>query len=386
MILAMKNITILSLASLFLFSDFAIAENNTAEKINPVIFEKTPEWVINKMNEWMDSLKPPVLIKSTFNLSEKNTAPAIIGSADLYFLGRENNINWVVPTNYEKPAKYTCTVLKKKDSREEAYFPSLKQRVYRHDALENPSSLAKFLAKGAMDAYSYDEMESFAQSMRVENFEGTYILRTKVKPEESMKILGIADLAFHVRIDPEGRPLETAMLMGEMIAYNQFDAPQTNVDVQKIISKYITPALNAPLTDNTSFTEADTQAVNIATGNRKETTMWFDAKTGNSVGAILGSSIGIIIGCIWVPFSIFGILKCRFRGFVLNTAKTFIAIGILLLFTGGTALFLGQPYHVWYPFLLCGIVVSIQMPFFYIIFKKRYLESELKKMSIEDMK
>lgn len=113
--------------------------------------------------------------------------------------------------------------------------------------------------------------------------------------------------------------------------------------------------------------------------------MWFDGTTAGWLGAILGSSIGIL-GGLFGAVAGTCISQGRCRWLVLGALKSMIGLGLLLLITGGVAFFTGQPYHVWYGFTLCGWILSLITPSFHIIAQEAYTASELKRMQISDMK
>lgn len=247
--------------SLLLFSGLSMAENRPAAKMDSQDSEKTPAWVINKMNEWVGTIHAPMLIKSTI------TAAGMKGTAEFYFLGKNSDTTWLTLTSFESPTKYGFTVFKKKNAPQEAYFPSLKQRVYRYDILKNPSNVEKFMMNAPTDPCSYDEIASFSEGMSVQKTQtGDYMLSIKVKPDDAMKAFGTKSMIFNVLVNPEGKSLESGMIAndGASVIVSTYTYPQTEINPQDIISKYVTPALSAPLMPNKSFDEADSQAANIA--------------------------------------------------------------------------------------------------------------------------
>jgi hypothetical protein len=67
-------------------------------------------------------------------------------------------------------------------------------------------------------------------------------------------------------------------------------------------------------------------------------------------GAIFGTIAGVGAGRLRTPAHF-----AAMRGFFLF----FIALGIALLITAAIALTRSQPYHVWYPFGLGGLILTI---------------------------
>ena len=62
-----------------------------------------------------------------------------------------------------------------------------------------------------------------------------------------------------------------------------------------------------------------------------------------------------------------------------------IAVGVTLLITGLIALYVKQPYHIWYSFLLPGFITTIVFGGLFPIVRKRFIESEMIKMQAKDL-
>lgn len=110
---------------------------------------------------------------------------------------------------------------------------------------------------------------------------------------------------------------------------------------------------------------------------------WFDIQTAGRMGGIIGSGIGMLgalIGCTSTYFVNKGWKKPVYAMFILG-----IAVGIGMLITGIAALFLKQPYHVWYCFILPGALVTILFPSLLPVVHKRFTAHEMKKMQAEDL-
>lgn len=111
--------------------------------------------------------------------------------------------------------------------------------------------------------------------------------------------------------------------------------------------------------------------------------MWFSEMTGTMIGSIGGMSLGLVGAA-------FGILASRWapRGLkpqlVLGANAACIVLGLLLLAAGLTALFKGQPYHVWYPFMLLGGIMTAVMAPLRVTLRRVYAGAELRKMQIRD--
>jgi len=109
---------------------------------------------------------------------------------------------------------------------------------------------------------------------------------------------------------------------------------------------------------------------------------WWTERGGGLVGAILGC-FGGLIGCLG---GIGGTLAARGRGrWFVHTVLIFMVVtGAALLVVGLVAVGTQQPYHVYYPFLLGGFLFFVLGMVFIPVMRKRYAESELRKMQAMD--
>jgi len=92
-----------------------------------------------------------------------------------------------------------------------------------------------------------------------------------------------------------------------------------------------------------------------------------------------------VIGGVWGAITGVSASKGKRRGLVLNSAKVLMVLGIASLIIAGAAFFTGQPYHVWFPFLVLGAWPTVFLPFIYHGVKKVYTQAELKKMSVDEL-
>lgn len=111
---------------------------------------------------------------------------------------------------------------------------------------------------------------------------------------------------------------------------------------------------------------------------------WWDQTTGIWIGAGVGSLIGLwgtvvgVAGGLLVP-------KGHGKGLVFGLLYAGLAVGLVVVVSGLTALVLGQPYHVWYPSTLPGaLLLLLSVPFLFIM-KARFREVELRKMQAQDI-
>jgi hypothetical protein len=115
-------------------------------------------------------------------------------------------------------------------------------------------------------------------------------------------------------------------------------------------------------------------------------TEWFDEQTagviGGAFGVIFGAGFGGIGGGVGGPLAAQG----KAKGLVLGMFAVGIACGVILLGIGATALVLGQPYHVWYPFGLTGFVLTVVMGGLFPVVRLRYRQAEERKLDAESLR
>jgi len=86
---------------------------------------------------------------------------------------------------------------------------------------------------------------------------------------------------------------------------------------------------------------------------------WFDPNTfGACFGYVVGGGGGTLLGLTGAAM---GVLVPQGRGRRAFTAilGAFLAVGLLALGAGIAALIAHQPFGIWYPFLLCGLIFTL---------------------------
>jgi hypothetical protein len=109
---------------------------------------------------------------------------------------------------------------------------------------------------------------------------------------------------------------------------------------------------------------------------------WWSPRQSGMVGGAVGI-FGGILGCFG------GLLGClagfgKARKFVLTATKIFIALGMLLALTGIAAIVCGQPYYVWYVFLLPGIILTLVFSLNFPMLQRCYDDLEIRRMASMD--
>lgn len=107
--------------------------------------------------------------------------------------------------------------------------------------------------------------------------------------------------------------------------------------------------------------------------------MWWTNQQGGLVGGIAGSLFGILGALIGV---IAGQPKLRFLLVPLHVVG--ITFGAISLVIGIVAVSLGQPYHVYYPLLLLGVLPLIILPITLATTTRVRMDGEVRKMKAID--
>ena len=110
---------------------------------------------------------------------------------------------------------------------------------------------------------------------------------------------------------------------------------------------------------------------------------WFDQQTAGMIGGIigcLGGGMGALFGCT--------ANYCVTRGkkkWVYGIMAVAISIGAVFSVLGLIALLAKQPYHVWYPFVLSGFLMTILFSCFLPMMRNRFIQNEMRQMSAKDL-
>jgi MFS family permease len=115
-------------------------------------------------------------------------------------------------------------------------------------------------------------------------------------------------------------------------------------------------------------------------------TEWFSGPESGTLGAILGGSVGIIGGGIGGPLMGYFVPKGRAKPFILGFLWFWLVLGVALLITGFVALAQSQPYHVYYPFLLCGGMASVVMGTLIPVITRQYRAAEKRRLAAEEFR
>jgi hypothetical protein len=106
---------------------------------------------------------------------------------------------------------------------------------------------------------------------------------------------------------------------------------------------------------------------------------WWSDRAAGWIGGIGGS----VFGCLGSLLAVLA-AKGRCRGFVVWTSLSLIAIGVAAAVTGVAAVSIGQPYAVWFPLVLLGILLLCILPFRLRQYQRGYADLEMRRMAAMD--
>jgi hypothetical protein len=106
---------------------------------------------------------------------------------------------------------------------------------------------------------------------------------------------------------------------------------------------------------------------------------WWPDRAAGWIGGIGGT----VLGCLGSVLAVLA-AKGRCRGFVITTSIVLIGAGIMVAVAGVAAVMIGQPYGVWFPLLLIGVLLLAIIPFRLRQYQKGYEELEMRRMSAMD--
>ena len=114
-------------------------------------------------------------------------------------------------------------------------------------------------------------------------------------------------------------------------------------------------------------------------------TEWWTVQQATWMGAIGGSAIGVVCGTLG---ALSGILAHKGIGkrFMITAFGGLAIIGSISLVVGIVGFCIGQPYHVSYPLVLGGFILTMVMGCLVPVIRMRYRQSEARKMEAQSLR
>jgi hypothetical protein len=111
----------------------------------------------------------------------------------------------------------------------------------------------------------------------------------------------------------------------------------------------------------------------------KQAAAWWSDRMAGLVGGIGGAVFGTLASVLAMLAA-----KGKSRAFVVTTSKILIGLGVLLTLAALWALSIGQPYGVWFPLLLLGVLLEFIIAARLRQYKRGYEELEMRRMAAMD--
>ncbi len=113
---------------------------------------------------------------------------------------------------------------------------------------------------------------------------------------------------------------------------------------------------------------------------------WWTAQEAGLIGGVGGAVIGVVFGGVGGGLGGPLAAKGMAKAFVLGMYYVGIVIGVVCLGIGVYAVSIGQPYHVWYPPLLGGLLLcAIMTPLLFVI-RTKYREHDQRRLAAEELR
>jgi hypothetical protein len=114
-------------------------------------------------------------------------------------------------------------------------------------------------------------------------------------------------------------------------------------------------------------------------------TPWWTEEMAGLIGGIGGGGLGTLGGLLGAAA---GMLVPRGIGkrFILGSFGALAGVGAIALGAGIVGIAMGQPYYVWYPLLLGGLILSLVMGSLLPVMILGYRKMEARRMHAEDLR
>ena len=106
---------------------------------------------------------------------------------------------------------------------------------------------------------------------------------------------------------------------------------------------------------------------------------WWSDRTGGIIGGIMGATLGLLGALVGLLASL-----GKGRRLVMTALVIIIAVGVVWIGTALVALWRTQPYGVYYPLLLGGLLATLIPAGLLPIIRRRYEALELRRMNALD--
>ncbi len=162
-----------------------------------------------------------------------------------------------------------------------------------------------------------------------------------------------------------------------MLPFNTSGGSQSDGGVP--VPEALTLTLNLPGSGTVSIRDVKLHQYASGEDPMQSAGQWLSNRSAGLIGGIGGGLLGLWGALIGVLAS-----RGKARVFVLGSANAMLFIGVAALIGGVVALVTAQPYAVYYPLLLIGVIVVFVIGKLRGTLSARYEEIELKRMQSMD--
>lgn len=112
---------------------------------------------------------------------------------------------------------------------------------------------------------------------------------------------------------------------------------------------------------------------------------WWSQQMAGLIGGLGGGGFGALGGILGAAA---GILAPRGRGkpVIVGAMTSIVVIGVAALVSGIVAVTGGQPYHVWYPLVLIGGILTVVVGSLIPVVMLRYRQAEARRLDAEELR
>ncbi len=112
---------------------------------------------------------------------------------------------------------------------------------------------------------------------------------------------------------------------------------------------------------------------------------WWSPAMAGLIGGIGGGGLGTLCGVLGAVAGV-AAPRGKCKGLVVGGFVLLIAVGVVAAAAGVVALMQSQPYHVWYPLLLCGALSSMIPGFLLPVLLVRYRQADARRLQAEELR
>lgn len=112
---------------------------------------------------------------------------------------------------------------------------------------------------------------------------------------------------------------------------------------------------------------------------------WWDPQSSGMIGGLLGAAAGVFGGLLGAAIGVLA-PRGKCKRLIIGAQVSAVAVGVAALVAGVAAVVMGQPYHVYYPLLLAGFILTVVMGAMLPVTLKRYRQADQRRLNAEELR